>query len=214
MNPRYVGVLLVFLVLPARAERVRADMAMPGTKRISHGVCFDNLPDSPEFVFFLSPTLLVEPADGTTQRMGDYPVRVGSGVVHHLGRAVRFGWDWTLVAVPRVQLDDSPEPVSRKLLSADTPGVLHSNSFRFPDYDSVLIIYPKDFDVHHFQVDMTDGKLTATRTRIEDVSFQVGSFRVPLWPINLLICGAIAWLGIWWFRRPRRLPKKDATVSN
>jgi hypothetical protein len=195
---------------------VRADMGFPGLKRIDQRVCFDNLGDYPNYAFFLTPTAALEEKKGVPAasiRGNGFPLRPETGKVHELGYAVRFHFDWVILAVPRRQLEEAGDALDWNAGAANATGVLRSNTFKFPDYDDALVISPHEYNVHHFHIDVSNGQLTATRTHVEGVSFEVGSYRVPAWLVGLLMTLAIVYLGVWWLRRRARRAKMRASES-
>src|SRR5262249_33466889 len=155
----------------------------------------------PEYVFFLAPTAAFDTEVDRSIRANGYPLRLGPEKVHQLGYAVRFGFDWIVLAVPRRQVERAGDALDWDGAAAAAPGVLRSNTFKLPDYDSTLVISPHQYNIHHFRIDLSDGQLTATRTHLEGVSFEVGSVRVPAWLVGLLIALGIVSLGMWWHRR-------------
>jgi hypothetical protein len=192
---------------------VHADMSTPGFKRIEQCVSFDNLGDRPDYVFFLTPMDNFDTKKREFVRRNGYPVRLGAETVHGLGYAVRFGFDWVVLAVPRRQVEAAGDALVWETGHANAPDILCSNKFRFPDYENAIFLDPKAYNLHHFEVELSNGQLKATRTRIEGVSFGVGSLRVPAWFVGLLMTLAIVGLGIWWLRRRARRAKMRASES-
>jgi hypothetical protein len=196
--------LAVFAFLMPVAE-VRADVGVPGFRRVDTLLSFDNLGDFPEHVFFLVVPNWLEGKDTPGSRKPSAPQRVTPDSFHAPNsNALRWNREWVLVAVPRRQGEESRADVGWDALSAGNTGVLHSNKLALSRAGDVFLLYPQSYELHHFRVALESGKLTVTPGSVESVSFDVGSVRVPTWAVGVALTMVAIGLGFWFIRWRRR----------
>jgi hypothetical protein len=197
---RYAVVALTTLLLSWRP--VGADTVPPWYRFVTHQYSFDNLADYPDHVFFLTPPQALSLRPFTNFPGDAYPARLRAGEVFSPTIPIRH-CEWLLIAVPRSRVDDAGGPVDHTLLGAETPGTLHSARFPPPSFDSAFYFNPRERVLHHYRVEISEGKVTLSETGLE-----TSYASTPLWLIGLLSAGAFTWLGIRWSRRRDR--KADA----
>ena len=73
----------------------------------------------------------------------------------------------------------------------------------------VLVLWPADYEVRHFRVDLADGQLKFTPGAVEQ-----GSNGFASWLPGLIAAAAITGLGIWLVRRLRRRAAPANTQSS
>jgi|GEM_PF-3534560 len=181
---------------------VRADVSTPGFKLPALLVAIDNLGDYPDYHFYLVPSEWLEPTHQQTgPGRGDRPHgHVMPGEFYGPGYPARFLHQWTLVAVPRQRAEVSGE-ASWELLMASERGVFHSNPVDLFEPRSVLLFNPKDYEVHHFRVEISDGRLSLTPGQVEQGSNGFSSWLPAI--LGVLVVAAIVGLGLWGVRRWR-----------
>jgi hypothetical protein len=188
---------LAVLGLLALAGGARADLLVPGFKRIDTLVSFDNLADFPEHDFFF-----VVPGWVTGERThgpgrGEVPPPLSPGSPHAPGYALRWNRVWMVVAVPRRRAGQAGPKLDWGTLAASNAGVLHSNRLTLTPTETLFFLHPKDSETYHFHVALADGGLTVTAGRVE------GGYSIPTILAGLAITAAVIALGLWLRRRRR-----------
>jgi len=162
---------------------VRADMGMPGFKSIELQVVFDNLDDFPDYHFYLAqPGWRPSDTEPEPEPLTSAGIRVNHGK----------GMYWTVAAVPRRWGDRT----------AGVPAdILYSDRVEVPSRESLPGIWPVDYEVRHFRIELAPGRLVITPGPVERHADGFSS-----WAPCLASVGALLALGTWliwrvWLRR-------------
>jgi hypothetical protein len=185
--PWRVAALLAVFLTP---DAVRADMGMPGFKSRELRVVIDDLADHPEYLFFRVhpdwPTRTQQPTDFHPAPVSEFELRLKSG---------KYASIIKLLAVPRRLIGPRGE-VDWEAVAKNAPGVLYSDPVQIRGLGDVAILWPVDYEVHHYRVDLADGKLFLTLASVEH-----GSDGFSSWIPGILTALAVTGIGVWIARR-------------
>src|SRR5262249_10263750 len=217
VRPREVPMLRVYigwlgiLGLLTVVGPVRADMLFPGFKSVELRVSLDNLNDYPDYVFFFVVPGWVtgEKTNGPPQ--ATTPRHVLPGDYHSPGYPARWNREWMLIAVPRQAVQQAADKFEWKLLDASNPGVLHSNRITLSHPEPVILVRPKDYELHRYRVTLAGDTLELTPGPVVG-----GSNSWHSWIPGAALAGVVAGLGLWFVRRRRRrtLAPANSQVSS
>jgi hypothetical protein len=198
------GVLLATLAICALGvSELHADMGVPGFKRIEQRMQFDNLSDFPDYDFFLGLHYELDPANKGKHGSGPLALRSGEAVSHlsFFNRPDRG--QYVIVAVPRSKSTQFAWSATWETVEYGRQEVLHSEPFVL-HLETAIFVSPREYDLHHYRVNMSGGQLSLEHVGVEDNGFVIGGVKLPTWTPGVALSALFVGVVLWCIRRQRR----------